>query len=338
MGRSPLHIGHMPEPGDVIGYRRDGRAIYLAGGGARQSFDTWVPEEYGSDVIQRVNQMSAIEALARREPMGTDTRHVPRSGGASVAAVAKGASYAEDTATNDDVLLSAVKFGTAIRIAAEELVDAPENIIAVKQRDWATSYAKYLDNACLATSGASNGGTIPFTSLYKALRTTDSATSYTADANYFSTSAAAPTYTELSNVVGAVETGDYWDDGSMRVIAHPAWRNNLRGILDSQNRPIFIQTTDATPDTLFGLPVRWSLGAKTHPGGTATSSPTGKPLLFVVNLQLLILGIRSGPESAMAGADTGAAFLTDEALLKMRSRRGWAVGHEGAAAVLEDTR
>ena len=53
-------------------------------------------------------------------------------------------------------------------------------------------------------------------------------------------------------------------------------------------------------------------------------------LLVVANPNYAYLGIRSGPESATAGADTGAAFMTDEALLKMRARRGFGVANEFA--------
>lgn len=331
-------FGWMPDPGDIIGFKRNGDPIRLLGGGARNTYEDWIPEEWDSQVITRVRQMSALEAYARRHPMASDTRNVPRSAGVGVESISKGGSYGEDTSANDSVTLTARKLGKAIRIAEEDLQDSAADILATKRMDWATSYAKFLDNACLGVTAAENGTTIPFTSLYKALRTTNSDTSYTADANYVvSASGSAVSYTNLSQTLGLVEESDYWDDGMALVIAHPSFKRKLREIKDDQNRPIFVagQGGDSgTPDTLFGHPVRWSLGAKTH--ATATDAPTGNPLLFVGNRDYLFLGIRSGPESAVAGADTGAAFLTDEALLKMRSRRGFACAHEKAWAVLED--
>ena len=48
---------------------------------------TWIPEEWDSDVIMRVNQVSVIEAAARRVPMSHDLIHEPRSLGASVGTV-----------------------------------------------------------------------------------------------------------------------------------------------------------------------------------------------------------------------------------------------------------
>jgi HK97 family phage major capsid protein len=297
--------------------------------------EAWIPEEFDSQVITRVNQMSAAEALFRKVPMGTATKSVPRSAGMGVAVVPKGGAYSEDQSANDQVVLSAYKFGSADRIAEEDIDDSLADVVATKQKDWATSYAKALDNACLAVTAAQNGTTVPFTSVYKTLRTTDAATGYTADANYVPTAGtgAAATYAQLSKVVGALETGDYFDEANIAVIAHPSFKAGFRGILDSQNRPIFLQGTASTPDTLFGYQVKWSLGAKTS--ATNTSAPTGNPLLFVVNTQLMLLGVRSGPESVFIDGRSGLAALTDESILKMRARRAFAVGHPNAAAVLE---
>lgn len=304
---------------------------------ARNTFEDWIPEEWDSQVIQRVQQVSVVESEAREYPMATDTRHIPRSAGVDVNGVAKGSAYGEDESVNDDVLLTAKKAGRAIRIADEDLQDSNVAILEQKRVDWATSWAKYLDNACLAVTAAESGVTVPYTSVYKAIRTTNSDTSYTADANYVaSATGGVVSYDNLSAVLGKVEVGDYWEEGLTLVIAHPSLREKLRNIKDDQNQPIFVrgQGGDAgTPDTLFGHRIRWSLGARTS--ATATHAPTGNPLVIVVNRDFLAIGKRSGPESRVAGPDTGAAFLTDEALLKMRARRAFALTHEKAAAVLE---
>lgn len=304
---------------------------------ARNTFEDWIPEEWDSQVVQRVAQVSVIESEAREYPMGTDTRHIPRSAGVDVNGVAKGSAYGEDESVNDDVLLTAKKAGRAIRVADEDLQDSNVAILEQKRVDWATSWAKYLDNACLAVTAAESGVTVPYTSVYKAIRTSNSDTSYTADANYVaSATGGAVSYNNLSAVLGKVEVGDYWEEGLTLVIAHPSLREKLRNIKDDQNQPIFVRGQggdSGTPDTLFGHRVRWSLGARTS--ATATHAPTGNPLVIVVNRDFLAIGKRSGPESRVAGPDTGAAFLTDEALLKMRARRAFALTHEKAAAVLE---
>jgi HK97 family phage major capsid protein len=305
---------------------------------------TWIPEEWDSDVIQRVNQVSVVESAARRVPMAHSIIHEPRSSGAAVAAVAKSAAYAEDATSNDLVTLTAVKMGEVFRIPLEDINDNIVDVIKVKQRDWATSYAKFLDNACLGTSAASNGGTIPFLSVYQAIRTTNAATSYTGDANYVTTTNAVLTastgYAKLDAVVKLVETGDFWDEGNQLIIAHPSFRSSLRLQVDANGRPIFVQGQggDAgTPDMLFGIPIRYSLGAKATTVAKSSPASTDHALMIVCNPDYLYLGVRSGPESATATADAGASFLTDETLLKMRSRRGFAVANEFAFAVLENT-
>jgi hypothetical protein len=137
------------DPGDIIGYRADGTPIPYIGGGAEANFDKWVPEEFDSSVIHRVVQMSAVEAHAQRIPMATQTRSTPRSGGVAVGIVSKGGTYAEDTTTNDEVILNVQKFGEAIRIAEEDINDSLADIVAAKQRTGPPAYAKALDVACL---------------------------------------------------------------------------------------------------------------------------------------------------------------------------------------------
>lgn len=299
---------------------------------ARNTLEAWIPEEYGSEVITRITQTSVVEAVASRINMSSDTRHVARSAGMDVGIVDKGGAYGEDTSTNDEVILYAKKFGKALRIAEEDINDALPDVIATKMRDWAVSYAKIIDNACLAvTAGVGTG--VPFQSLYNLLHTTDSNVNYTADANITTAATAgAPTYDEFSATIGLVEVGDYYDPATMIAIAHPAFRKSLRGIKDLQGEPIFVKGLAGTPDTIFGVPIRWSLGARTS--AAATSSPTGRPIMAFVSTDLMQLGIRSGPESVFIDGRDGLSALTDESILKMRARRGWAYGHPAGASIL----
>jgi HK97 family phage major capsid protein len=310
---------------------------------ARNTYEAWIPEEFGSQVIQKVNQVSAVENYAQRIPMQTQTRSTPRSGGVGVGMVAKGAAYSEDTTANDEVVLREQKFGQAVRIAEEDIADSLADIVNTKTVDWATAYAKILDNACLAVTAAKASSGCAFDSLYYLLSQTDSATSYTANANITQTATGAPaiTYANLSAVANLYESGDFFDEAASIVIAHPKYKGLLRGVLDSQNRPIFQEGSTGVPgggqgptaDTIFGYRVHWSLGAKTSAAPTAT--PTGNPLLIIGNPMYLLLGVRSGPETIFIDGRNGLAALTDESILKMRARRGFAPGVEQAFAILE---
>ena len=385
---------------------------------AMHAFEPWIPEEWDGPVIQRVMQMSAVEAVGRPEPMTTATRHVPRSGGMGMDILGQGGTYTEDQSSDDAVLLVARKFGRAISLAEEDLQDSQNlvNILDVKRVDWATAYAKTIDNAAFGCTGAQNmAAGIPFTSCYNAVTTSDSSIGYVANTNYIlagsslgsvtitastatipvaqphgltvgneivfqgivtttglnagqpyfvvsvpSTTTvtisaslggsivsltgngsanqcglASTTYQNLSDICSIHESSDWYNPDLVVVIAHPKFKARFRSVKDLVGRPIFIQGTSGTPDTLFDYPVRWSLGARTSTGA-ASPTPTGNPLLVVANRDLLIVGKRSGPESYVADASTGVGFSTDETKLKVRARRAFGIGHTTGIAVLED--
>jgi hypothetical protein len=177
------------------------------------------------------------------------------------------------------------------------------------------------------------------------MRTSNSDTGYTADANYLtwdddvisipSTPTGTSLYEKLSAVFRKVEVGKYWSDPEMIVIAHPGWRDALRMCLDGQGRPIFTQGSrapgNATPDMLFDTPIRWSRGAKTT--SVLSGTPAGNDLLYYVNRRHLARGDRSGPETLTD--DARAQDDTDDYAMKFRTRRAFQLTHEAACSVLE---
>jgi HK97 family phage major capsid protein len=300
---------------------------------ARETFEAWIPEEFGSEVITRIQQNSVVEAVASRIPMASNSRSTPRSAGMDVDVVDKGGAYGEDSNTNDDVVLTAKKFGKAIRIAEEDIDDSLADIIKVKMTDWSTSYAKILDNASFGVTGAPGTG-VPFKSVYYLLSQTDSGLGYTGGSNITQCGTGGITYDVLSNGLSKVESGDYFDPSELIAVAHPSFRAKLRNVKDLQGEPIFVEGLAGTPPTIFGHQVKWSLGARTS--ATASSRPGGNPLILFVHPSLMLLGVRSGPESIFIDGKDGTSALTDESLLKMRSRRGFAYGHPAGACIVEN--
>lgn len=323
------------EPGDIVGFRKDGRAIYHVAGGAADNFDDWIPEETDSAVIQRVNQVSAVENQGRHTPMSTATKKVPRSSGMAVKTLNKSGAYTSSDDENDDVLLTARKHTGLLTVAEEDLNDSAADIIETKKIDWATSYAKYFDNACLATTAAENSPTVPYTSVYYSLTQAQAALGYAANQNIVgSVVAGQVSYDELSDTFGAYEDGDYFDESNTIVIAHPTFRKQLRNVKDDQGMPIFVrgQGGDAgTPDMLFDTPIFWSNGCRLS--ATASATPAGFPIMVVANKEYLVVGDRSQVETQPIPA---AISTTDEANIKTRVRKGFAVGHPRAFAVLVD--
>jgi HK97 family phage major capsid protein len=301
---------------------------------ARSVVDAWLIEEQGSDVIRVITQNSAAETLFTPEPMRSYTKTIPRSGAVGVSVIPKGSTYPEDAGTVDEITIIARKFGTVVRLAEEDIEDGLFDIVTEKKTAWANQYATIIDNATLATTAATNGTTVPFTSVYKTVRTADAAVGYTADANYAATTTATNlSYANLRNIVKIYEASPYFDPANTVVIAHPAFKDQLRGVLDNQGRPIFTDAGSQSSDTFFGYQIKFSLGAKTS--AVATATPTGNAILVIGNRNLLRLGKRSGPESFVADPDSGVSMQTDEALLKLRSRRGFVVGDARGVAVLE---
>jgi HK97 family phage major capsid protein len=303
----------------------------------RANVDAWIPEDWEGKVYTKIIASSAIEALATPITMTLDNKHLPRSAGVGINVTAKGQAYVEDTLTDDEIVLTARKLTRLVRLAEEDLDDLSGfiNVLDVKKSDWAGSYSRFLDNACLGVTAAENGTTIPFTSLYNRLTTTDATTSYTANANRIqSLTAVALTYDNFNDTLGLLEQGDYYDESNLFVIAHPYYKKAMRGIKDTQGIPIFETGRAGIPSSVFGLPISWSIGAKTN--ATASVAPSGNPLLFFGNREHLLLGKRSGPESVVIDGRSGASATTDETLLKLRARRAFQTVFPQAFAVLED--
>lgn len=313
---------------------------------ARNTMEAWLREEQGSNVIKRLAQTSVAETALKSEPMSGTTKTIPRMGSMDVEVIAKGAAYGEDTAANDEVTLTARKFGKALRIAEEDIDDNLVNVIDVKKTDWVTSFGIALDNAVFGTVGAENGSTRPFTSIYQALKTANAATGYSAGANVLTT-AGALTYDKLSDLASLVEDGSYADASRLLFVAHPSLKGAIRKLKDSTGAPLFTPSPrQGDPDTLFGYPIRWSMGAVVSTAvsgapavvrGGGAAAAAGNPLLFFGNTDLAIVGKRSGPESVVIDGKDGLSALTDESILKVRARRGFALAHEKGWAVLEVT-
>lgn len=321
---------------------------------ARQTYEAWLPVDYDNTVWHSIRRTSVIESVAKRFPMVSDTKSFPRSGDMTVDIVPKGTAYGEDVSTNAEVVLQSKKFGRAVRIAEEDINDNVIDLLETKKLDWASAYAKLLDNACLGVAAPIGAG-VPFTSVYQAVTTADATVSYTANANIAvvtaaQLAAASGGYAQLSTALGVVENSDFFDEGNALVIAHPFWKGVFRTITSTTGEPLFVEGLAGTPDTLFGYPVRWARGAKVSP--TATSNPAvtpsgapgsapkgtaGNPLLIVCDPSYLMLGVRSGPESVVIPGRDGVSALTDETILKMRARRAFQAAWPQAFSILERT-
>ena len=313
---------------------------------ARNTMEAWLREEQDSQVIRRLNQTSVAETRFRALPMAGNIKTEPRMIDMDVSVIAKGAAYGEDGGANDEVALTARKFGRALRVAEEDIDDNIADVLTAKKEGWVTSFGIAFDNAVMGTNGAENGGTIPFTSIYQALKTTNAATGYTAGQNVLTT-AGVLSYDDLTDLAALVEATAYHNPAGAAYVAHPVVKGLIRKLKDANGSPIFTPAPRAgDPDTIFGYPIFWSMGAVVTaaasssqaavPGGGAAGA-TGNPLIVFGNPDFLLVGKRSGPESVVIDGRDGVSALTDETILKVRARRAFVVAHERAVALLEIT-
>lgn len=279
----------------------------------------WIKEQATSEVLQTVTNTSAVEQVARRVNMTSEFASVPRFDAEGVDVVPEHAVIPVVEADLDEVTLRAIKFANRHTISVEDDRDAlVDELNAFKVR-WASNFAVKLDNAALGASGAANGTTRPFESVYQAV-----------GAGGRLATAGNLTYEDLVGVVGDLETGDYGDD--LVVIAHPAFGMQLRNLKDEAGDRVVGDPLGAGVPTVFGRELIFSKGARVS--ATASDRPTGNPLLIVGSRRNLILGVRDGVESQLSDQ---VRWETDELEIKMRARRGFVVADPTAFRVIEKT-
>jgi HK97 family phage major capsid protein len=317
----------------------------------------WLIEQRDGALTRTFRATSVAQSEFRNINMTANTVRIPRVADMDVEVIAKGAAYPEDQSGADTVAFSAVKIGGALRIAEEDVEDDKlADFIEEKKGSAGSSFAKKVDNAAFGTTAASNGLTVPFTSLYRALTTADATTGYTANANLLT---AVPTAIDtgaevaglLSQLIGLIEGGDYFDEAGLVWVLHPSFRGRFRNAVDTTGRPLFFTdyVNGARVERLFDIPVRYTTGAKTtavattRPGGaagatggaTGVKGAAGNPLAFLVQRDLAVYGNRKPFESVYIPGRDGTSALTDEDILKVRGRVGIGYTIPGAHAGLE---
>jgi HK97 family phage major capsid protein len=281
----------------------------------------WIPEPISSNPLYRDVEVSAVEAAGRKENMTSRTLSVPRFVANGVSVVPERGTIPLGEGTPDDVVLTAVKFADRYAVSYEDRQDGIVDVLNAHKREWVSNFHIAFDNAALGVSGAQNGTTVPFTSVYAAATT----------ASNVSATAGALTYEDLVGAIGDLEGNR---QGGLVVIAHPAFKMSLRNLKDANgDRVVSTEgVLGAGVPNVFGHEVRFSYGAAVS--ATFSDQPAGNPLMVVVNKSNLIVGVRSGPESALSEHEQ---WATDEIELKMRARRGFVLADADNARVIELT-
>jgi HK97 family phage major capsid protein len=304
----------------------------------------WIPVGTDPNVITRIRQSSVVENFFNPVPMSTRTKDIPRSGGVTLARVGKGDAFGRQTHANDSITMRVDKLGGIVEIDEEDIEDSLADIIDTKTLEAADSYARIMDNSGIAVTAAKATHGWLYDSLYYTLTQADTLTNYTANSNITKTGTGGVTYDNLSSTLGKLEQSDWFDPGSLVIAGHPFFAQALRGIKDTNGRPIFVESSgggaggavgnaNMTGMSLFGFPFQWSMGLRTSAAGT--SAPTGNPLLVMGNRRFLNRGDRSELEVGYQASTEGTGFDNDVNKLRFRARKGVAYGAPGAASILE---
>jgi HK97 family phage major capsid protein len=286
----------------------------------------YIPEEKGSVAIQATVANSVVEAFARRENMSSRTKGVPRFVSDAPVIVAEGVDIPNSDTTLDEVVLTAKKYAQIFNISEEDVNDSLVDTLNTYKREWASQWARKYDNACLGVTAEADGDDgQPFTSVYRALATYNSASNIINTAGDLE-------FADISNALGKAESSKYFDAANTVVIVHPKMLNEIRKMETTGGNLVLPDPLGARPGSLFGYPMVVSYGAATS--AAASAAPTGDSLLIVGNRNMMINGVRGGIESAIS---RDADFSKDGVLLKTRVRRGFAVAAAEAFAIVRKT-
>jgi HK97 family phage major capsid protein len=305
----------------------------------------WIPIGTDPAVIEQVKMNSFVETFGTPVGMTTRTKWTPRTSGVKMGRVAPGAGgYTHDTTSiNDSVLLTYDKFGGLVDLEDEDLQDTSSNMVEALSNGAGASYARLFDNVCIGITAAKGTSGWNFDSLYYLLTQDDTATGYTGNSNITKTATAGgATYTDFNKALKQYERSAKWANiGNTVVGAHPLVKSEIRGVVDTQGRPIFIESSggdsggaQGTGDTIFGYPVRWSYGLATSAAGS--DEPNGHPLMVIGNRGLLKRGDREELQAHFADPDTsGYGFDGDVGGLKFRAKKAFVPGALPGFSILE---
>lgn len=309
---------------------------------AAADFSAWTPIIWDDQVVQREVQASVVYDVAREMNMVSNTYEIPRFTNANVSG---GATLTDDTNNGDVVNLYSYQFNGKFTLDEAQVEDSPADVVAANTFEWMNSFHQTFDNACLGVSAARSTTVTnyqPFNSVYYVVNQNDSDVGYTAGTNYVKTGSGGLTYDYASQGLGFVENTRFWNDTNGCAIIHPSLKRSIRGIKDSQGRPIFLESTAGFPGggvrpqyELFGVPAYFSFGAIVSQNfqGVLGQAATGNPLIIFANRRMLVRGDRIPPQAQFINANININAL--QHTLQFRARQGFCATVPQAFGVVE---
>jgi len=282
----------------------------LAEGAAGTGGDL-VPDEYQWDIVQLARSRAFMLQICRVVPMTSDVMYIPTEATlASVNWKAEAAIMSQGEPTFSHVTLTARK-ATAYAISSNELLqDSRIDIASILTEQFAYGIALDIDNQIL------NGTGNPFSGLL---------VSGVLSSNIVTLAGSMSTITvpKLSEMIYNLSESD---TANARWVISRLALHNIRGMIDSTNRPIMQPLSDTVPSTILGFP--WAVSEK------IANSDTASAISAVFGAwDKMIIGRRIG---AMAlELDPYGLFDYDQTRFRMITRWAFVLGRETAFAKLK---
>ena len=197
-----------------------------------------VPAEIQSEILGLVREKSVVQTLAKSVPMTRDIRNLRfMASGTRAYWVGAGETKPKSTATFDQIQLIAKKIAIIVPVEDELLEDADVDLAQIIRDDAVAAIGEALDTACLGyespspfdvtiSGSVSAENTIPYTDIPES----------------------------VNEAFAAIEANGYRPTA---MVTHPRVKGVLRGLTDSDGRPLFLQSITGAPDEylLYGVPI-----------------------------------------------------------------------------------
>ncbi len=301
---------------------------------------SWIPIVWEPDVTHTEPRASAVwDNAARTYNMGSNHTEIPRLVSADVNG---GSHLTEDSATAEDVSdMYSYLFTGKRTIDQAQAEDSIADVGTAFSFEWLQSFHDAYDAACLGvTVSRSSNPTLlrPYNSVYyNVASVTDATTGYTAGQNLL---AGDLTYANANTVLGYVEKTRYFDSTNAVCFIHPSLKSDIRGLLDGNQRPLFVESSNGMPGgttnfvrTFMGVPMVFTFGARAVANYTGVTGNSGNPLIIFASRQHLVRGRRVEPESHYIPAGININDLEDT--VQTRARRGFTLTVPNACSILE---
>lgn len=275
--------------------------------------DGLIPTEIASEIISALPAKSAALTMFKTIPMGTKTEIMPvMTGLATAAFVGEGNAIGASAPVWTNRQLVASKVATIVPFAREVLEDSSFDL-----------QANILPSVIEAI-GSCIDGAVLFGTSKPAAWTANSILSGSTAASATTTYVASSLVTNINAIMGQVEANGLVVNG---FIGASTMKSKLRGLLDSQGRPIYQAMTSTDPANIWGEPIAFSLN-----GGFDKT----KAHLICGDFSKAVIGLRSDIRcdvltegSLTSGADTISLAQNDMVALRFTMRVAYQVADCG---------